>query len=168
MRDAGFIDVVEKHFYWPPNIWPRDKKNKLIGVWAPQNMLDGIEGMSMALLTRGLKWSQAQVEVLLMGVRNDLKNCAVHAYVDVSAYNPYEALLIVNVAWYSTAVSPGHLTPLDLVKEGNISLMNYCRPCHFYPVDLSFTIDRGWCICGHLSLLCRRNNNCHGPYHSGH
>lgn len=83
MRDAGFIDVVERHFYWPLNTWPRDKKNKLIGVWAQQNMLEGVEGISMALLTRELKWSKAQVEVLLAEVRNDLKNRAVHAYVDV-------------------------------------------------------------------------------------
>jgi hypothetical protein len=74
MRDAGFVDVVERHFYWPLNTWPRGKKEKLIGMWAQQNLLDGVEAMSMALLTRGLKWSRAQVEVLLAGVRNDFKN----------------------------------------------------------------------------------------------
>ena len=83
MRDAGFVDVVERHFYWPLNTWPRGKKEKLIGMLAQQNLLDGVEAMSMALLTRGLKWSRGQVEVLLAGVRNDLKNRALHPYIDV-------------------------------------------------------------------------------------
>jgi hypothetical protein len=83
MRDAGFVDVVERHFYWPLNTWPQGKEEKLVGTWAQQNLLDGVEAMSMALLTRGLNWSRGQVEVFLAGVRNDLTNCAVHSYVDV-------------------------------------------------------------------------------------
>jgi hypothetical protein len=29
MRDAGFVDVVARHFYWPLNTWPQDKEEKL-------------------------------------------------------------------------------------------------------------------------------------------
>lgn len=83
MREAGFVDVVERHFYWPLNTWPRGKKEKLVGLWAQQNLLDGVQAMSMAILTRGLKWSREEVEVLLAGVRDDLRNRAVHSYVDV-------------------------------------------------------------------------------------
>jgi hypothetical protein len=61
----------------------QDKEEKLVGTWAQQNLLYGVEAMSMALLTRGLNWSRGQVEVFLAGVRNDLTNCAVHSYVDV-------------------------------------------------------------------------------------
>jgi SAM-dependent methyltransferase len=83
MQEAGFLDVVERHFYWPLNTWPRGKKEKLVGLWAQHNLLGGVEAMSMALLTRGLKWSRSQVEVLLAGVRRDLRNRAVHPYIDV-------------------------------------------------------------------------------------
>ena len=83
MREAGFVDIFERHFYWPLNTWPRGKKEKLIGMWAQQNLLDGVQAMSMAILTRGLKWSREEVEVLLAGVRDDLRNRAVHSYVDV-------------------------------------------------------------------------------------
>lgn len=83
MEEAGFVDIVEKHFYWPLNTWPRGKREKLVGMWAQQNLLDGVEAMSMAILTRGLGWSQEMVQMLLVGVRNDLKNRHVHAYVDV-------------------------------------------------------------------------------------
>jgi hypothetical protein len=81
IQEAGFVDVVERHFYWPLNMWPRGREEKLIGTWAQQNLLDGVEAMSM--LRRGLNWSSRQVEVLLAGVRNYLTNRAVHTYVDV-------------------------------------------------------------------------------------
>jgi hypothetical protein len=64
-------------------MWPRGKEEKLIGTWAQQNLLNGVEAMSMASLTRGLNWSTGQVEVFLAGVRNYLTNRAVHSYVDV-------------------------------------------------------------------------------------
>jgi hypothetical protein len=47
IRDAGFVDVVERHFYWPLNMWPPGKEEKLIGTWAQQNLLNGVEAMSM-------------------------------------------------------------------------------------------------------------------------
>lgn len=54
-------------------------------MWAQQNMIDGVHAMSMALLTRGLGWSREQVELLLVGVRDDLRNRAVHSYIDLYA-----------------------------------------------------------------------------------
>jgi len=83
MAEAGFVDIVEKHFYWPLNTWPRGKREKLVGMWAQQNLLDGVEAMSMAILTRGLGWSRESVEVLLAGVRNDIRNRHIHSYVDM-------------------------------------------------------------------------------------
>ena len=86
MQEAGFLDVAERHFYWSLNTWPWSRKQKLIGWLAQQNLVVGVEAMSMALLTRGLKWSREEVEVLLAGVRHDLKNRAVHSYVDVVVF----------------------------------------------------------------------------------
>jgi hypothetical protein len=59
------------------------KEEKLIGTWTQQSLLNGVEVMSMASLTRGLNWSTGQVEVFLAGVGNYLTNRAVHSYVDV-------------------------------------------------------------------------------------
>lgn len=83
MREAGFVDIVEKHFYWPLNTWPKGKKEKMLGMWAQRDILDGLPGLSLAILTRGLKWTREQVEVLLAGVRNDMRDRSVHIYVDV-------------------------------------------------------------------------------------
>lgn len=67
MEEVGFADVVEKHSYWLINSWPRGRREKQIGVWTQQNMLDGLNAMSMAVLTRGLGWSTERVEVFFGG-----------------------------------------------------------------------------------------------------
>jgi len=83
MEEIGFVDIVERHFYWPLNPWPRGKREKLISMWTQQNLLDGVQGMSMALLTRGLGWSKEKAELLLVETRKDIKDRNIHSYIDV-------------------------------------------------------------------------------------
>lgn len=83
MAEAGFVDIVEKHFFWPCNPWVGGEKEKLLAMWTQQNLLDGIEGMTMRNLTAGLGWTPERVEMLLMGVRKDLQNKRINFYVDV-------------------------------------------------------------------------------------
>ncbi|KAL3425459.1 methyltransferase domain-containing protein [Phlyctema vagabunda] len=83
LHEAGFVDVVEKHQYWPLNPWARGKKEKVLGMWTQQDMLDGLDGVSTALFVRGLNWTKEQVDVFLERVRKDVKNTDIHAYVDL-------------------------------------------------------------------------------------
>jgi len=83
MQEAGFVEIVERHFYWPLNSWPRGKREKQISLWAQQNLLDGVQAMSMALLTRGLGWSKERAELLLVETRKDIKSRDIHSYIDV-------------------------------------------------------------------------------------
>lgn len=80
MVDAGFVNVQEKLYKWPINPWPKDVRYKEIGMWSEQNFCGGLYGLSVALLTRGLGWTPEEVEVFLVGVRNDLRNRQIHAY----------------------------------------------------------------------------------------
>ncbi|KAH6880796.1 S-adenosyl-L-methionine-dependent methyltransferase [Thelonectria olida] len=80
MTEAGFVDVVVTSFKWPTNPWPRDKKYKELGAWNNQNLAIGVEGVTMAPLTRGLGWTQSEVNVFLTEVRKELNNRAIHAY----------------------------------------------------------------------------------------
>ncbi|KAF6802330.1 methyltransferase domain-containing protein [Colletotrichum musicola] len=80
LRETGFADVSMKVFKWPSNEWPRDPKWKWLGAWQSENMLSGLEGFSMAPLTRAHGWTRAQVEVFLIDVRRDLKDRGIHAY----------------------------------------------------------------------------------------
>lgn len=83
MKEAGFVDVVETRYFWGTNPWVKGKKQKLQAAWCCQNLLDGLNAMSMALFTRVLGWSTERIEVLLAEVRNDLKDRRIHAYAEV-------------------------------------------------------------------------------------
>ncbi|KAF4442653.1 hypothetical protein F53441_11694 [Fusarium austroafricanum] len=80
MIDAGFVNVTEVVYKWPTNRWPADPYYKELGLWCNYNIADGLSGISMALFTRGLGWSQEEVEVFLAKVRTDMKDRRIHAW----------------------------------------------------------------------------------------
>ena len=83
MEEAGFVDVKEVVYKWPINDWAKDPMFKEIGAWQYHNILEGMQAISMAPLTRSLGWSPQDVELFLMEVRKDLKNRKIHAYLPV-------------------------------------------------------------------------------------
>jgi hypothetical protein len=83
LEDAGFANVEEVNLAWATNCWPRGTHNKMIGAMNNQNYLDGIQGFSIRVLTKGLGMSMEEVEVLLVGVRKDLKDKKIHCYTPV-------------------------------------------------------------------------------------
>lgn len=83
MTEAGFINVRSTLYKWPTNPWPKGKKEKVLGLWTMVNILDGLEGFTMAMLTRVLRWKPEEVSVLLAGVRVETKNRAIHNYYPV-------------------------------------------------------------------------------------
>lgn len=83
MRAVGFEDVEERRFYVPTNTWARGKKNKLLGTLCTQNLSEGVASMSTAAFTRILGWTREKLEVFLVGVRNDLVDKNIHAYIVV-------------------------------------------------------------------------------------
>ncbi|CAK7199455.1 hypothetical protein SEUCBS139899_002135 [Sporothrix eucalyptigena] len=80
MENAGFVDVVFAKYKWPTNGWPRDKKMKTLGHWTLANVEPGLEGLFLALLTRGMGMSAEETTVLCAEARKDLRNPAIHAY----------------------------------------------------------------------------------------
>jgi hypothetical protein len=107
LEELGFTDVVETKHKWPQNTWPKDKKykelgtfdplhdlpylvtlyqgvlywaNSQVGMWTVENMTTGLQGLSLALFTRGLGWSPEELEVFLADVRKDMKTTRYHAY----------------------------------------------------------------------------------------
>lgn len=80
MQAAGFVDIQVKVFMWPTNGWPKDPYMKEIGRWNQINILEGLEGFCLALLTRGLGWKKEEVDVFVAKVSSDLRNRRIHAY----------------------------------------------------------------------------------------
>jgi hypothetical protein len=54
-----------------------------LGLWYREDLLSGLQGMTMALLTRAMGMLTAEVEVLLAGVREDIKSNKIHIYTQV-------------------------------------------------------------------------------------
>ncbi|KAG9680604.1 S-adenosyl-L-methionine-dependent methyltransferase, partial [Aureobasidium melanogenum] len=80
MEAAGFVNIEEQHFMWPSNAWPKDKYMKELGNWNMINILEGLEGFCLALMTRGLGWTKEEVDVFVAKVSADVKNRGIHAY----------------------------------------------------------------------------------------
>ena len=99
IREAGFVDIVEKRYKWPIGSWSSDPVSKKIGHWNIKNWDEGMEGWTMALYTRKagvrvhhylsqgsaneFKYSSKQVKDLLQRVRKDLRRRRQHVYHEV-------------------------------------------------------------------------------------
>lgn len=80
VNDAGFTNVEEKIFKVPLGTWPKDPDLKKIGLYNRSMIYDGLQGISMGPFTRGLKWTPAEIEVFLVGVRKGLMDSSAHVY----------------------------------------------------------------------------------------
>jgi len=81
MIDAGLEDVKELHFAWPSNEkWPKGSHYKTLGLWYYQNMMNGLQGISMAVLTRVWGWSKEEVDVFMVDVKRDYANRNIRCY----------------------------------------------------------------------------------------
>ncbi|KAI6477839.1 hypothetical protein MCOR17_000330 [Pyricularia oryzae] len=80
LLDRGFSNVRQVTYKWPINDWAADSKHKKIGLYSQENIMQGLQALSLALFTRALHWTAEELEVFLVDVRRDLKNRNVHAY----------------------------------------------------------------------------------------
>jgi SAM-dependent methyltransferase len=79
MEEAGFDRVEEFVYHIPLNKWSNPKKRTL-GTWQMTNFLEGIQGLSLALLTKHLNYSRESLEAFLVQVRKDIRNPEIHGY----------------------------------------------------------------------------------------
>lgn len=77
---AGFVDVRRVYLKCPANPWPKDRVLKEVGMFQLTAHLLGLEGVSIALLTRAMGWKEEEVKVLIAKMRPELKNRSIHAY----------------------------------------------------------------------------------------
>ncbi|KAH7130968.1 S-adenosyl-L-methionine-dependent methyltransferase [Dactylonectria macrodidyma] len=80
MIEVGFENVVDTHFKWPSNRWPKDPKMKTLGHWSNVNTSFALEGAALAPLTRVQGWTREEVGIFVAGARADLNNPSIHAY----------------------------------------------------------------------------------------
>jgi hypothetical protein len=85
MEEVGFVDVVEKSFYWPTSSWAKGSYYKQIGALFQADMLNGLEGMSLKVIGT-LGWTADEIRDLLPGVIKDLQATSITAYVPMCVF----------------------------------------------------------------------------------
>ena len=76
--DAGYEGVHEDIHNVPLTAWQKDPKGKLLGQYMHLQMLESLESYCLALFSRVLGWDNNRIQVLLAGVRGDLRNKNIH------------------------------------------------------------------------------------------
>ncbi|WYZ35903.1 hypothetical protein EsH8_X_000550 [Colletotrichum jinshuiense] len=80
METAGFEDIQTTRIRFPASPWPKDKKLTELGSWNQEQLLPGLEALTLGLFTRVLDWSKEETMVFCASVREDLKDTNTHAY----------------------------------------------------------------------------------------
>jgi len=81
-EEAGFEDVVERRFYWPSGPWAKGQYYKNIGAYARLDLLRALEPVSLKMFGL-LGYSPEKTKEFLEGVRDDILNPKIRAYVPV-------------------------------------------------------------------------------------
>lgn len=81
MEEVGFVDVSLKMYKWPLNPWPKDSHYRELGGWNYSNFIQGIEAITMAPFTRGHDWTKEEVQIFLIGLRKELSDMRIHAWI---------------------------------------------------------------------------------------
>jgi ubiquinone/menaquinone biosynthesis C-methylase UbiE len=80
LTKAGFENVTYRTFRWPIGTWPKEQKYKMIGAYNRIGWEDGIEGWAMFLFTNYLGWRKEEVQVLIAGIRKELRDPSLHGW----------------------------------------------------------------------------------------
>jgi len=80
MEDVGFEKVVEQRIKVPSAPWAKNRRQKEIGLYQQQNMLDGSSSYGAAHFTRVLGWTSEEFEMLSASVKSELKDRTLQVY----------------------------------------------------------------------------------------
>ena len=80
LEEIGFEDVVEKRFYLPMNTWAKGKYFKQLSLYCQADLLNGLEAISFRTMG-AMGWSAEDIRSFLPGVRKDIHDTSIHAYV---------------------------------------------------------------------------------------
>jgi hypothetical protein len=78
MRGARFTNIAAKLYKVPIGPWAKDKQLKDSGLCNLVQTMDGLEAFSLRPFCGVLKWTEAEVMVLLGQTRSELKSGSIH------------------------------------------------------------------------------------------
>ncbi|KZL66337.1 SAM-dependent methyltransferase, partial [Colletotrichum tofieldiae] len=80
LRNAGFVDIVEKSWPIPVGNWPADPKLKEVGVINLEYIDESLEGFGVLLLKHAMGWEDAEILVFISEMRKALKDPKLQTY----------------------------------------------------------------------------------------
>lgn len=83
LQDRGFVDLHEEVAKVPVGPWPKNNRQKQIGILMLQHSFDALEALTLAPFSRVLRWSRDEMHDLMDRVRLELANGSNHLYVTV-------------------------------------------------------------------------------------
>ena len=83
MRSTGFVNVQAIKTPLPLGPWPKDQRQRRIGLLNWAQLWEGLEGMSLRLFVDILGYSEAELQLLLVEVRKDLQTPGIHPMFDL-------------------------------------------------------------------------------------
>ena len=67
-------------FKVPIGGWPKDSRMKEAGVFEMETLREGLPAIALGFFTRVLQWSSEEIEAFFQGVRDELNDKRVHAW----------------------------------------------------------------------------------------
>ncbi|KAL2855648.1 S-adenosyl-L-methionine-dependent methyltransferase [Aspergillus pseudodeflectus] len=83
IEKVGFVNVTEEVYKLPQSPWPKDPKLKDLGRYHQVNMFEALPPYCYALFTRVLGWERTEIEALVAGMRQELRDYSIHLYTKV-------------------------------------------------------------------------------------
>ncbi|KAI9806533.1 MAG: Secondary metabolism regulator lae1 [Piccolia ochrophora] len=80
LQQAGFVDIQETVIRVPLNAWASDSHSKDVGRWYNLGLIEGLEALSLAPLTRVCRWHLDDVKRIVRDVKKEICNKRIHAY----------------------------------------------------------------------------------------
>lgn len=81
LAEAKYTNVACSYAKTPVGgSWCQTEEEREIGRWNAVNVMEGMEGFSLAIFTRLLGWDPIEVQALLGLVRTEIQEQKVHAY----------------------------------------------------------------------------------------
>ncbi|KAI1363481.1 S-adenosyl-L-methionine-dependent methyltransferase [Xylaria arbuscula] len=82
-KEAGFENIVDRRFYWPTSPWAKGKYFKTVAMYFQEDMISGMEGISMKVL-QATGMSPPEIKEFCEEVKRDFRDTNLHAYLTVS------------------------------------------------------------------------------------
>ncbi|KAF7557728.1 hypothetical protein G7Z17_g414 [Cylindrodendrum hubeiense] len=79
LKEAGFVNIEEKHIKIPISPWPRDPKHREVGHFTKAAIENDIEG-TIGFAATQLGWNRTEITLYAAHLRKELRAGKVHAY----------------------------------------------------------------------------------------